>query len=360
MNLLIKLFLVLITICLVTFLYFQSADMRSDLVSELIENGEESDEDEDEDEKNIVIVVDGFKALQLDEEIIIASGIKSEQVERMFFKPEAIAYAEVIDVSVLVSLKNEFERVLAEQNILVSDLNNHNKILQRSEALHKAKSISARDLDKSRADRDLKSSQLRAVNTHLASIKYKARSSWGEKIASFLFDENMRSDFDSLATNEKKLILLSLQKNKSLDYQNQSVFISHSRKRELAMMASYLDDANHVSNPLYGESYLYLLESKKIRTGMKLFAWIDENSDDIEGLFIPESAVIWYANEPWIYLKRDESLFIRKPLGNGRKINEGWLLEDEHLVSDDLVVTQGGQTLLSEEFKWAIPDEDDD
>ena len=92
---------------------------------------------------------------------------------------------------------------------------------------------------------------------------------------------------------------------------------------------------------------------------MKLFAWVEEGEQEAEGLFVPESAVVWYANNPWIYIKRDD-LFIRKPIKDARKINGGWLMQNELLTVDDLVVTKGGQTLLSEEFKWAIPDEEDD
>ena len=93
---------------------------------------------------------------------------------------------------------------------------------------------------------------------------------------------------------------------------------------------------------------------------MRLFAWVEESGNSSEGYFITDQAVIWYANEPWIYVKHGEELFIRKPLGKAKKIDNGWLLEDKTLVGDDLVVIKGGQILLSEEFKWAIPDENDD
>jgi hypothetical protein len=355
MKSLIKPFLILVVICLAIFLFVQTTGLNGGLFNEQAQDEEEHDDDDSK-----VFVVDGYKALQLDEETIDASGIKSAKAERVSFNSEIIAYAEVIDVAPLVSLKTEYETALAEQNILINDLHNHNKILKRAEALHKAKSLSARDLDKSRADRDLKSSQLSAINTQLASIKYKVKSSWGDELASYLLDENKRSEFDLLASNQEKIILISLPKNKTLESKQQNVYVSYVNQRELAIKASYLDDANHVSNPLYGESHLYLIESEKIRTGMKLFAWLEENTDEIEGLFIPESAVVWYANEPWIYIKQGEELFIRKPLDDAKKISKGWLLENEGLISDGLIVVHGGQTLLSEEFKWAIPDEDDD
>lgn len=153
---------------------------------------------------------------------------------------------------------------------------------------------------------------------------------------------------------------LSLPKNKTLDEQQQKVFVNHVNQRDAALSATYLQQAQHVNNSLYGESHIYVIESQKIRPGMKLFAWVEESGVNIEGLFIPESAIVGYASQPWIYVVQDDELFIRKPLGEAGKINKGWLLNDETLVGDDLVVTRGGQTLLSEEFKWAIPDEDDD
>lgn len=341
------------------FLFFQTSGLDGGLIKELVTNEESGDGDDDEVESK-VIVVDGFKALQLDEDTVEASGIISDKAERMSIKLETVAYAEVVDVAPLVALKTEFEAALAQQNILINDLSNHNKILNRAEALHKAKSLSARELDKIRAERDIKSSKLSAINTHLASIKYKVKSLWGKKIASFIYDGDRRSDFNLIASNQVKLILLSLPKNKVFEHQQQKVFISHTNEREQAVEAAYIAPANYVSNPLYGESFLYSVESNKIRAGMKLFAWVDKNEKDIDGLFIPDDAVVWYANEPWVYLHHEEALFIRKPLSDARKISGGWLLENESFISDDLLVVRGGQTLLSEEFKWAIPDEDDD
>ena len=142
--------------------------------------------------------------------------------------------------------------------------------------------------------------------------------------------------------------------------QNQTVFVSILNKRKRAQKMFYLDQAKEVNNPLYGESYFYLLESQRVRVGMRLFAWIEEGGNISEGHFITDRAVIWYANEPWIYIKHGQKSFIRKSLAMAKKIDNGWLLEDKMLVGDDLVVVEGGQTLLSEEFKWAIPDENDD
>ncbi len=361
MKLLIKFFLISIILCLTAFLVIHMNGMSGSLVSESIAVEESHAEDEGEDdEETRVLIIDGYKAIQLDEDTVTASGLEFKQVETTYFKPESIAYADVIDIEPLVTSKTEYEAILAQQRILINDLHNHNKILQRAEALHKAKSLSTRDLEKNRADRDLKSSQLSAVNTRLTSIKYKVKSFWGNEIAGYMFDQDMLSELDALMSYNKLLILLSLPKGKTLENKEQKVFVNNTNKRETSFPATYFDKANRVSNPLYGESYIYSTNAENLRVGTRLFAWLEESGENIEGLFIPESAVVWYANEPWIYLKHGDDLFIRKPLGDARKINQGWFLENNTLIGSDLVVTRGGQTLLSEEFKWAIPDEDDD
>jgi hypothetical protein len=359
MNLLIRSFLILVIVSLTVFLFVQTVDKNNDLISDLHANNHTNENDVDDDEEK-VFIVDGYKAIRLDEEIIAVAGLKFDQLESISIRPEFIAYAEVVNVDPLVSLKTEYQNLLAEKKIMQNDLYNHNKNLERAAALHKAKSLSTRDFERSRADRDLKASELNAINTRVSSFIYKVTSSWGDKLAGLILDKESQSEFDILASYQKSLVLLSLPKDKALANQEQKVFVSNLNQRESAQTVSYLDQAKQVSNPIYGESYFYLLDSQKVRAGMRLFAWVEEVSDAVEGYFITDRAVIWYANEPWVYVKHGENLFIRKPLGTARKISNGWLLEDENLIGEELLVTEGGQTLLSEEFKWAIPDENDD
>jgi hypothetical protein len=358
MNLLIKSFLILVTISLMMFVFVQTTNMENGLTDDLTSNDDAAEEDEQEEDR--VLIVDGYKAIQLDEETITTAGLEFSEMESISVKPEFNAYAEIIDVEPIVTLKTEYESILAQQRVLSSDLINHNKILQRAEALHKAKSLSTRDLEKNRADRDLKSSQLSAINTRLNNVKYKIKSLWGDELASYILEKDKFPELDALMSYKTLLVLLSLPKDRALDQYQQKVFVSDINERDSSIVASYLDKANRVSNPIYGESYIYSVSTERFRVGMRLFAWIEDNNNTAEGYFIPDSAVIWYANKSWMYLKHGENLFVRKPLVNARKIKHGWLLKDKKLVTNDLIVTRGGQTLLSEEFKWAIPDEEDD
>ena len=360
MNWLIKFSLILVVVSLVTFIAVRTIDKDNDLINNLIDNDKKIDNiNEQGGGKERILIVDGYKAIKLDQNVAEASGLKYESVKSISIRPEFIAYAEVIDVQPLVSLKAEHQLLLVFRKALQSELYNHNKIMERADALHKVKGLSTRDLEKTHFEHDKKVSELIAVDTRLNGFVNKIKSNWGETIANLLLQEQQEK-YDKVASYQKALLLLSLPKNESLNPQSQTVFVSALNKREKAQKIFYLDQAKQVNNPLYGESYFYLLDSQKVRAGMRLFAWVEEGVKISEGHFIMDRAVIWYANEPWIYIKRGKELFIRKPLGKAKKIDNGWFLEDSMLVGDDLVVVEGGQTLLSEEFKWAIPDENDD
>lgn len=353
-----KLLLIFSVVALSIFLFAKSVDeenvgKQSRIESEHEDHDMESDEDK-------IFIIDGYKAIQLDEDTVNASGLTYEKPKEFSFSPEFIAYAEIVDIAPLVSFKSDYLNLSAKQKVLKNDLYNHNKILQRAKALHDAKSLSTREFEKIRADRDLKISELNAIDTALNNKVYKLKSSWGEKLAEVVLGIETENMFDLFAAGQKQLLLVSLPKNKTLNKQQQNVYVNHLNQRKSAERAVYFDFAKQVTNPAYGQSYYYLLNSQAIRVGMRLFAWVSESDKPLTGYFINESAVVWYANEPWVYVKHKEDIFIRKPLSTARKINDGWLIEDKALIGNDLVVSKGGQTLLSEEFKWAIPDEDND
>jgi hypothetical protein len=197
------------------------------------------------------------------------------------------------------------------------------------------------------------------MKTRMEGFIYQLKSEWGEVIVNLVLDQEKQTELDKLTSLHASLVLVSLLKNRTLTDTQQQVFISRTNQRNTALLARYLDQARHIRNPFYGESHFYYLNMENPGAGSSLYAWIEEYGESINGIFIPDQAVVWYANDPWIYTMHDTNLFVRIPVVNARKVTGGWLLE-ESLINDAMIVTSGSQTLLSEEFKWAIPDEDAD
>jgi len=337
--------------------YLVKTGTVEELLSESAVNGD--DEDDEIPDKDRIHIIDGYKAIKLDEEQLATVGLSAARLSGMNFRPEFTAYARVVDIAPLVSLRTEYENLHAEKKITENALQSLRVNLRRARALHEARSLSTRELERVRAEVDQKAVELNAMNTRIENLVYKINSEWGKVIGDIALNPEMKTEFNRLALHRDALVTLSLPKDKTLTHTGQVVFISHTSHREDAISAKYLDEAKKAGNPLYGESYFYLLESGKFRPEMRMFAWVVESDETMTGLFVPEKAVVWYANEPWVYIQYENNLFIRKPLSDAIKIEKGWFLSDG-IGADEQVVIRGGQTLLSEEFKWAIPDEDAD
>ncbi len=371
MNLLVKSLLLAIVAVLLLFLYnrFVGEDDTAvpGIVSDLWPHGaateEDADGDDDEDGAGEagerIEIVNGHKAIRISQDVIETAGLEFDTPETMSVTPEFKAYAMVLDPVPLVNAKATYQNLQAEIKILETDLFERNRILKRAEALHRSKSLSTRELERHRADRNLKASELQASTTRLENMLLDIRTRWGGELARILFDEDAQSLFQQMSNHETALVQVSLPRGKSLFGSGQKVYISDSNRRDSAREARYLDRAGRIDNELHGESYYYLFDSARFPPGSRLFAWVQESADSQTGLLIPDAAVVWYASEPWVYLRHGDHLFVRMPLADATRVEQGWLVQTG-ITADDRIVIRGGQTLMSEEFKWAIPDEDDD
>jgi hypothetical protein len=91
---------------------------------------------------------------------------------------------------------------------------------------------------------------------------------------------------------------------------------------------------------------------------MRMDAWIPRPGEPSKGVEVPGAAVIWYANKLWVYVQRENGLFVRQPLNEYEETRDGWFVT-EGVKPGERVVISGAQMLFSEEFRSAIPSEDE-
>jgi hypothetical protein len=127
-----------------------------------------------------------------------------------------------------------------------------------------------------------------------------------------------------------------------------------------------------------GRVLLFRAPGQGLAPGMQLSA---QASDDgsrhgVAGALVPSSAVVWHAGQSWIYVgdavgdadtaeatsapdKGRPDVFRRRALGpTAVRSGSQWFVPG--LATDEAVVTQGAQLLLSEEQKSRIKNENDD
>ncbi|MDE2370464.1 MAG: hypothetical protein KGN16_15945 [Burkholderiales bacterium] len=67
-----------------------------------------------------------------------------------------------------------------------------------------------------------------------------------------------------------------------------------------------------------------------------------------DGVRVPSQAVVWYAGQPWVYVRRDARHFARVPLLEAREEADGYFVPTG-LQPGEAVVTRGAGLLLSQE-----------
>lgn len=320
------------------------------------EHQSEDEEENEEDEENLVVTVNGNKAIRIEEDELESFGLEMVAIQSMQYKAETSIYAKVLDIKPVLQAHTEYKQIATQLKGVRAALSHQNKLVERAEKLNQAKSLSTRELELIRSERANVNSELKSLEGQLDNKFLTIESEWGEKLSSHIV--NGDEVFKQLANHKLSLIYIALPRELQLDGIKDSVFIAPLPKRDFAKKAEYLGLSSIQENSLLGEGHLFLLESRRLSPGMRMFAWLSTGAEETQGVFIPETAVIWYANSPWFYINDDE-LFIRMKIEDAIELDNGWLLTDMTL-KDKSLATEGAQSLFSQEFKWAIPDEDDD
>ncbi|MGR8920574.1 MAG: hypothetical protein ACU85V_13235, partial [Gammaproteobacteria bacterium] len=98
-----------------------------------------------------------------------------------------------------------------------------------------------------------------------------------------------------------------------------------------------------------------LVERPGLAAGMRVDVWVGAG-DVEEGYRVPAAAIVWHGGRRWYYAAVDEASFERRALPSARADGSGSVVPE----APGSIVVAGAQTLLAEEHRGLIPDEDDD
>ena len=129
--------------------------------------------------------------------------------------------------------------------------------------------------------------------------------------------------------------------------------------REQAQAARVVAAAQAVLAGSNRATWHAVVEAPGLRHGMHVDVWVPRAHEALTGALLPDDAVVWHGGRRWYFVARDAALFERVALpAQPPGLSAAFLPASQ--AEDVRVVTRGAQTLLAEEFRGAIPDEDDD
>lgn len=104
-------------------------------------------------------------------------------------------------------------------------------------------------------------------------------------------------------------------------------------------------------------SWYWLAPAAALRAGDRI-RLIDQTGS-LDGVRVPESAVVWQAGQSWVYLAVDGEHFRRQAVSLGAPLGDGWFAGPPLRPAAEVVV-QGAQLVLSEESRALIRNENGD
>ena len=151
--------------------------------------------------------------------------------------------------------------------------------------------------------------------------------------------------------------MVSLYPDQVLPPEVRTIFVGPTGERRLARQATFVSAAPQTDTVTQGETFFFKADADKLRTGMRMQAWIPQGAP-LKGVEVPGDAVIWYGGRLWVYVQKDDGLYVRRALEAHHETHAGWFVT-AGVRAGDRVVVSGAQMLFSEEFRTAIPSEDD-
>jgi hypothetical protein len=323
------------------------------------ENEFSESEQEEEEAPQRLVLINGAPAVKLTAWEQRYSGIRTAPLKRITYQAERRAYGEVVDIRPLLALRARYAQAFAQQQIAAARLQVSAQEYERLRGINEQGNvISESRMRQAQSRAEVDQAQLSAAETRTQNIRAQAIQSWGEALTVDALDADSER-MQRLIAREEVLLRITLPPGRTLASSVRTAYIERNGVRRRAREASLISPAPRADPAAQGETWFYRSAAEGLRTGMRVAAWMPQAEAPVAGVLLPARATVWYGGEPWIYVNVDEELFARRAVPRAHEIDDGWVAH-QGFAPGERVVVRGGQMLLSEEFRWQIPEEDDD
>ena len=300
----------------------------------------------------------GQSVIRLDTEARKLSGIETLILRPASRFAEFTAYGKAINIHPLLALRNRYLLALTERSSAKAKFRQAEQNISRQQDLYRDGVSSKRSLQEQQAQWQSYKAQVDATDFQSKAIIDEALISWGKELTNWAISNDSKK-FDAFLSGRQTLLQITLPANKHLPDTVQTIYIEASGNRSKAHKAELISMATRIESAAQGESYYFRTGDKDIITGMNVTAWIPEQNEQMTGVIIPKSALIWYMDQAFVYLKTAEDTFSRRTLEHYSASADGYFISDG-IKPGEQIVTKGAQMLLSEELRGQIPSEDND
>jgi hypothetical protein len=288
------------------------------------------------------------------------SGIAVTALQTSSYQAQTLSFGTVIGLETLIELRTRYLAAHAESGVVQASLENSRRDYERMEQLNRDDhNVSDRAVASAEAAWKTDEARLAVIDTATSSLRDAMRQQWGDTLAAWATQQQPGDAMQRLLQHQEVLLQVSLPQDAPLPDKDLSLLVSPAGTARQPIKATFVSASPQTDTMLQGRTYYYRAPADDLRTGMRLTITLARQSASRPGVDVPASAVVWYANQPWVYQKQGEDKFVRRRINTDIETDSGWF-NTAGIQAGDKLVTTGAQLLLSEEFKYQIKNENED
>jgi hypothetical protein len=288
------------------------------------------------------------------------SGIATTVLQASSYQAQTLSFGTVISLETLLELRTRYLAARAEAGVVQASLANSKRDYERMEQLNlDDRNVSDRAVASAEAAWRADEAKLAAIDTATTSLRDAMRQQWGDTLAVWATQPPPGDAMQRLLQHQDVLLQVTLPPDSPIPDKDKPLLVSPAGAASQPVKAVFVSASPQTDTMLQGRTYYYRAPANNLRTGMRVTITLAGQSASRSGIDVPASAVVWYANQPWIYQKQGEDKFVRRRINTDIETDSGWF-NTAGIQAGDKLVTTGAQLLLSEEFKYQIKNENED
>ena len=290
----------------------------------------------------------GLTIVTLDEATQKLSGLQTAVFPITNHQAEREAYGSVLDLQPLIDLLTHYQTAaadvaIAQAMVLASDSEaKRNRVLYQDD-----KNVSQKTVQAAQAAASADQAKLRAAEASLQAVRASALQQFGAPLVRQI--ASLDTALARLLQQKDMLLRIALPLGSDTSAPERIEFDSGAHGRTTANLVS----ASPQSDPTAeGPTFLYRAPAI-LPAGSKVVAYLPIGPSTTRGVVIPESAVLWFGGQPWVYVQQGKDRFVRRPVADQLPYDGGFFVA-AGFTPGERVVTRGAQLLLSEEQRPPI------
>lgn len=284
-----------------------------------------------------ISVIDGMTVVELSLAMQRRAGVQSQPLRLAAAPVGATTNGVVLDLQPLVVWASKLTGAEATAAAARAQAQAADADLARTRALYRDDQIvSLKSLQAAQSSAALATANARAAEAALKALRSEGRLTFGEAIASDI------EHHAGLSLRDHAVIRVAMT---SAGLAPRTVQVAYGSGQPAP--ARWLSRAPQADAQLGADVQLYEAD-RALPADASVVVHLPGAASVGQGIFVPLQAVVWYADQPWVYVQRDPTHFARVALIDAQEQPEGFFVP-QGLRAGQQVVTRGAGLLLSQE-----------